>query len=154
MDPTWRSSEAAPRWPMKTCTSARLSRTGMEVNFPLLKLDKHNKRYYVEELRLYSTHWWEARWYRDTVIKLKIKTQTGNGLRYCNCHGSACNKDWSSAEEGEHTTPSPPDDTIKYTVVFVFLTYFISSIACNKALKLDLLPPKSEMFLESFDQMS
>jgi len=38
----------------------------------------------------------------------------GNSLHYCNCHGTGCNKDWTSAEGGnEQTTSGGPDDTIK-----------------------------------------
>lgn len=33
----------------------------------------------------------------------------GNGLHYCNCHGSGCNKDWSTAEGGDNQPTSKPD---------------------------------------------
>ena len=48
---------------------------------------------------------------------------TGNALHYCNCHGTGCNKDWTSADGGggQQTTPSGPGNTIKY--VFVFVTH-------------------------------
>jgi len=37
----------------------------------------------------------------------------GNALHFCNCHGSACNKDWTSAGGEDQPTQSPPDNTIK-----------------------------------------
>jgi len=32
-----------------------------------------------------------------------------DALHYCNCHGSGCNKDWSSAEGGDNQPTSQPD---------------------------------------------
>jgi len=38
-----------------------------------------------------------------------------NALHYCNCHGTGCNKDWSSAEGGDNqpTTSKPDGPTVK-----------------------------------------
>ena len=50
----------------------------------------------------------------NTLKKMIVRKQTkGNALHFCNCHGSACNKDWASAGGEDQPTQSPPDNTIK-----------------------------------------
>ena len=55
-------------------------------------------------------------------IKMMFKPMIGNALHYCNCHGTGCNKDWTSAEGGDEQT-TPAGDTIKW--VFVFFVWCI-----------------------------
>ena len=50
----------------------------------------------------------------NALKKMIVRKQTkGNALHFCNCHGSACNKDWASAGGEDQPTQSPPDNTIK-----------------------------------------
>ena len=44
------------------------------------------------------------------------KQMKGNALHFCNCHGTACNKDWTSAGGEDQPTQSPPDNTIKWKI--------------------------------------
>ena len=54
-----------------------------------------------------------------TRIPLTKSMISGNALHYCNCHGSGCNKDWSTAEGGDNQPTSKPDGpTVKYKQVF------------------------------------
>ena len=57
---------------------------------------------------------------RMVKIKMMFKPMIGNALHYCNCHGTGCNKDWTSAEGGDEQT-TPAGDTIKWVFLFVFL---------------------------------
>ena len=41
---------------------------------------------------------------------IMFKPMIGNALRYCNCHGTGCNKDWASADGGEQATPAQASD--------------------------------------------
>ena len=46
---------------------------------------------------------------------MRMPMISDDALHYCNCHGSGCNKDWSSAEGGDNKPTSKPDGpTVKY----------------------------------------
>ena len=87
MGRTWRSREVAQRCLTRTSTSVRQWRTVMEVKDSCV-----------------------ANTLKKTIVRKQTK---GNALHFCNCHGSACNKDWTSAGGEDQPTQSPPDNTIK-----------------------------------------